>query len=86
MTPDYGTKIKHQKRLNKWGNTTWSVQNPYKDIIRTYVRIGVSSDVEVVGRSVREGQPFYDWVVLEMTRSEARLLAKRINQMLEETK
>jgi hypothetical protein len=75
-----------KNRAKKFATTIWSVEDPSKKQIQNYVRVSPDDDGAVKLVFFKDGSvPFPTYSVVTLTRNKARLLARRINQMLEET-
>ena len=70
-----------KNRAKKFSAKAWSVENPRTDRIDCYLEVKSQDKVAIFVRDAND-PTFFDGIV--MPRRKARLLAKRINQMLDE--
>ena len=69
-------------RAKKFAATLWALENPRKAPVDHYIRVADQDNISIAYR-LAAGEWFGEVV---LSRRKARLLAKRINQMLDETK
>lgn len=74
-------------RAKKFATTLWALENPSKDSIDHYIKVGSQDTISIFFRHIFDdewgGSRFLE---MKLSRRKARLLAKRLNQMLDETK
>ena len=69
-------------RAKKFSAVLWSLENPRKDRVDHYLRVADQDNISIAHRLNDED----DFIEVVISRRKARLLARRINKMLDDTK